>query len=123
MRQRLYEDGRTDEQRARLHLAVVMTDAFMSEWGGAEGGMSYAAWACAEEHLDAVEAWVSSRREARRVRIVDLRSWRPRAAHTHIYPVDAPSHPALRGAICPHCGTPGQRTGHQSCTSPQEVLP
>lgn len=90
------QDDRTEEQRATHTWAVAMTDAFMSGWGRAEGGVSVAAWACRHDDIDRVEAWVRSRREARRVRIVRPNQWRPRGnGHVHIYVVEA-GHPALK---------------------------
>ena len=88
------EDDRTIEERTSHWLAVVGTDSFMSGWGGAAGGASYAAWACRPDDVRTVEQWVSSRREMRRVRVVTLGDWRPRAAHVHIYVVND-GHPAL----------------------------
>jgi len=40
-----YIDDRTTDQHATHRLAVIGTDSFMSGWGGAEGGASYAGWA------------------------------------------------------------------------------
>lgn len=62
----------------------------------ARGGPSYAAWACESRDLTAVERWVRSRGEARRVRVVDLATWRPRRGHAHVYVVTE-GHPALAG--------------------------
>lgn len=85
------QDDRTTEQRETHRYGVAMTDAFMSGWGGAAGGASVAIWACPVEWLDHVKQEVSRREEARRVRVVDLRSYRPRrnVAHVHVYPVEA----------------------------------
>lgn len=60
-----------------------MTDAFLSRF--APGGRSFAAWACRYDELERVERWVSSRSEAKRVRIV-LDPYRPKGpGHLHIY--------------------------------------
>jgi hypothetical protein len=80
-----FQDDRSDKQKKTHTLAVVGTDSFMSGWGGAEGGMSYAGWACTYEDLDATERMVLARRDMKRVRIVSLDGYRPSAAHTHIY--------------------------------------
>lgn len=91
-----FVDDRTAEQKKTHRFIVLMTDAFMSGWGKATGGVSYAGWACRHEHIDAVECWVRSRGDARRVRIVGG-DYRPRAGtvgHCHIYAVE-PGHRAL----------------------------
>lgn len=79
------EDHRKPGDASRL--AVVMTDSFMSGWGLAESGLSYAAWTCESEDYDALLAWVRSRSDARRVRtITDIETYRPRGcAHLSIY--------------------------------------
>ena len=95
-------DDRTDEQRARLTHLVIMTDRFLSGWGGAEGGASYAAWACAPADRYRVLRWVESRTDALRVREAAADSYRPSSAcaHFHIYAVDPErgdyTHTALR---------------------------
>lgn len=83
-------DDRTEEQRKTHRLAIVGTDTFMSGWGGAEGGMSYAGWAFKDGDESRAWGYVSSRREMQRVRIVLLDGYRPNAAHTHIYVFDRP---------------------------------
>ena len=92
-------DDRTDAQRATHTYLVVGTDSFMSGWGGAAGGTSYAAWACTGRDLSRVRAWVEGRSDMRRVRVVSADGGRPRGrGHAHIYVVDA-GHPAVgRGA-------------------------
>lgn len=84
------QDDRTDEQKQTHVWAVVGTDPFMSGWGEATGGMSYAAWAYQEGHQSAVEGFVRARGDMHRIRIVYLPDWRPRAAHTHVYVYDRP---------------------------------
>jgi hypothetical protein len=83
--QRTFIDDRTEEQKKTHVLAVVGTDTFMSGWGGAEGGKSYAGWACRPEDLWPTERRVRARGDMHRVRVVSLRDYRPQAAHTHIY--------------------------------------
>lgn len=83
----IYQDDRTDAERKTHAHAVVMTDDFMSGWGGATGGASVAAWACRAADISTVEQWVRNRKEARRVRVVLLKTWRPKAAHVHVYVV------------------------------------
>ena len=91
----IIEDERTPEQRKTHTLLVVGTDKFLSGWGLAEGGTSYAAWACTREHWDKVFNWVRRRGDQKRVRQV-CEPWRPRGkGHAHIYVVGE-NHPALR---------------------------
>ena len=61
-------DDRTDEQKATHTWLIIGTDSFLSGWGGASGGASYAAWACKTEDRDRVFNWVSSRGDMKRVR-------------------------------------------------------
>ena len=89
----MIHDDRSDSERKTHTYIVVGTDSFMSGWGLAKGGASFAAWACTKNDLEAVLAWVRNRGDMRRVRVVGA-GWRPRAAHTHIYVVH-PGHPAL----------------------------
>lgn len=90
-----FVDDRTNEQKKTHPVVVMATDRFLSGWGGAAGGASYAGWACRYEDHFAVERWVRSRSDAARVRIVGS-DYRPGAgcAHCHIYVVDE-GHPAL----------------------------
>lgn len=90
-----YQDDRSAPEHASHPLGVAMTDSFMSGWGGASGGTSVAVWACRPDNLPKVERWVRSRGEARRVRVVTLKGYRPRCAHCHVYVVNE-GHPALR---------------------------
>lgn len=79
-------DDRTEEQKETHKLAVVGTDTFMSGWGQASGGYSYAAWAFQDgQEADAL-AWMEARNDMQRVRVVTLDGYKPRgAAHLHIY--------------------------------------
>ena len=84
----ILEDDRTEEQRKTHRLAIVARDSFMSGWGGAKGGASRCAWACAPDvNPDRVFNWVKSRGEMRHVSLVDLRTYRParNTAHFHVY--------------------------------------
>ena len=82
----ILKDDRTPEQKAQPHLIVLMTDRFMSGWGMAEGGPSYAGWAVDEGHVNALESRIRGRSDASRVRIVPS-SYRPPPGpgHCHIY--------------------------------------
>lgn len=92
------EDDRTDAQRRTHTVLVVGTDTFMSGWGKATGGTSYAAWACEPSDMQAVWRWVKGREEMKNVRLVRT-TWRPKGVgHAHIYVVDREkNHPSLAG--------------------------
>lgn len=82
----IFKDDRTAEQMKTHNRLVVATDRFLSGWGKAEGGGSYAPWACTEGELEACERWVRNREDMLRVRVVDADSYKPSgAAHFHIY--------------------------------------
>ena len=91
-------DDRTPAERTTHPILIVGTDSFMSGWGKAEGGTSYAAWACRQEDERAVLEWVERRGDMKRVRVTfDLPSapYRPKGrGHLHIYVVRE-DHPAL----------------------------
>lgn len=92
------KDDRTEEQKLTHTIGIVAADRFMSGWGGASGGVSRCAWACAPGvNEDRVFNWVKSRSEMRHVNIVDLRTYRaPKGtAHFHIYVADK-DHPGAR---------------------------
>jgi hypothetical protein len=100
------DDDRTEaEQAGGLPVLVIGTDRFLSGWGKADGGPSYAAWATDAENMHTVERWVRSRRDMNRVRLAtDKPGDRYRTpggrGHLHIYAVRA-GHPALGGRGCP----------------------
>ena len=81
----ILKDDRTEAQKQTHTVAVVGTDPFLSGWGDAKNGASYAVWACKPEDLLETEVWVRRRGDMNRVRTVTLKRWRPQAAHTHIY--------------------------------------
>lgn len=90
----IIQDDRTAEQRKTHNCLVIGTDTFLSGWGKAEGGVSYAAWACTEADLYKVERWVRNRNDMKRVRVV-YGKWYPKGTgHAHIYVVTE-GHPAL----------------------------
>lgn len=82
----IFQDDRTPEQKKIPHVIVLATDRFMSGWGGAKGGPSYAGWAVPLNKADEVERRIRGRAEMRRVRIVGA-TYRPKAGpgHCHIY--------------------------------------
>jgi len=93
------QDDRTEEQKGTHILAVVMKDNLMSGWGEAKGGASRCAWAFdpSKVNSDRVFNWVKSRKEARYVSLIDLRTYRVPCGtvHFHIY-VCEPDHPAAK---------------------------
>lgn len=79
------QDDRTPEQKKTHTLIVVGTDKFMSGWGKATGGVSYAGWACTPDLLPTVEARIRARGDMKRVRVVSG-NYRPSGnGHCHIY--------------------------------------
>ena len=82
------EDDRTEAQQQTHNWAVVGRDSCLSGWGGATGGYSRCAWACAPKvNIDRVENWVRSRSDMQYVSVVDLNTYRPPrgTSHFHIY--------------------------------------
>lgn len=78
-------DERTEEELKTHKWLVIGTDTFLSGWGRAKGGVSYAAWACKTEDLQSLEARIRARGDMKRVRVV-CGSYRPRGkGHCHIY--------------------------------------
>jgi hypothetical protein len=92
-----YQDDRTEEQRKTHPIIVLGTDRCMSGWGKAEGGPSFAGWACTLDDEAQVARWVENRRDLDRVRVVSS-DYRPPSGpgHCHIYVVHQ-EHPARRG--------------------------
>ena len=80
-----FKDDRTAEQKQTHRLAIVGTDTFMSGWGEASGGMSYAGWAFKDGEESQVWGMMAARSDMQRLRLVLLDGYRPNAAHTHIY--------------------------------------
>lgn len=80
------EDDRTLTERETHQILIGGTDRFMSGWGGAKGGMSYAFWACEPGDYNACESWVRQRGDIMRVREVG-NDYRPGSgcAHCHVY--------------------------------------
>ena len=75
-------------------IVVWGRDRFMSGWGGAHGGYSWAGWACRAEDADRVERWVRGRGDMQYVRTGGDRPRGRNVAHVHVY-VAKPGHPAL----------------------------
>lgn len=80
-------DDRKPEQ-AKNEVLVVARDTFLSGWGEAAGGKSYAAWSCKPEDAKTVERWVSGRTDMANVSIQYADYIPKNAAHYHIYNAD-----------------------------------
>jgi len=93
-------DDRTPEQTETHTTIIGGYDRFMSGWGRAEGGASYAFWSCKDQDAESVARWVRSRGDISRIR-----SFRCRGTHQamrkikfkqcHIYVIKE-KHPALK---------------------------
>ncbi|MAH49846.1 hypothetical protein CMI37_28760 [Candidatus Pacearchaeota archaeon] len=82
----IFVDDRTEEEKKTHRLAVVGTDTFMSGWGQAEGGVSYAGWAFTPAQESKAITRIESRGDMKRVRVVMLDGYRPSGVgHCHIY--------------------------------------
>ena len=92
------QDDRTTEEKVTHRFAWLGTDSFLSGWGGAEGGNSYAAWAFEDGNQNTAEASVRGRVDMKRVRLVDLDDYRPgqSCAHFHVYTFKPEIHNDLR---------------------------
>jgi hypothetical protein len=82
------EDDRTPEQRITHPIVVYGRDRFMSGWGGARGGYSWAGWACRREDVDRAERWVRGRSDMNYVRVGGDRPRGRQVAHVHVYVFD-----------------------------------
>jgi hypothetical protein len=96
-----FKDERKEEEHALLTDVVGGHDLCLSGWGAAEGGQSYAFWACNPVQSPAVERWVRGRDEFKNIRTKSCPiGVRPiqlaKNDHCHIYVV-CPGHPALEG--------------------------
>ena len=82
------QDDRTPEQHETHTCIILGRDTFLSGWGKASDGYSYAGWACEPKHMQSVWHWVKSRSDMRNVRRVDG-DYRPQGrGHYHIYVVN-----------------------------------
>ena len=87
------KDDRTEAQQQTHTILVVGTDRFLSGWGAAKGGLSYAAWACTWEQADTMRQRIAGRTDMMRVRtVIDKpgNRYAPKAPckHLHIYVAD-----------------------------------
>lgn len=83
----ILKDDRTEEQKITHRWLVIATDSFMSGWGEARGGRSYAAWACTERNYHYWFSKISARPEMKRVRLLyEEKPYKPKIKGTcHIY--------------------------------------
>jgi hypothetical protein len=89
------QDDRTELQKKEYTHLIGGRDSFLSGWGLASGGNSYAYWACKEEDSDKVLSWVSNRSDIKCVGM--YRNNPPCKApkhHVRVYVVED-GHPAL----------------------------
>ena len=89
-------DDRTEEQKITHNWFIIGTDRYLSGWGEAKGGYSYAVWACRPKDRAKVRQWVENRGDMKRIREA-FGKYRPNpryCAHCHIYVVTE-EHPAL----------------------------
>ncbi len=93
-----FQDDRTEAERKTLTVLIGGRDSFMSGWGKAKDGDSYAFWACLPEQVFAVSEWVESRGDITLGHIDDLLNGECyKNEHCHIYAVRE-HHAALQGA-------------------------
>lgn len=84
----ILKDDRTKEQESTHYVLIGGEDTFLSGWGEAKGGVSYAFWACEDEYADQVEEWVKDRGDMKRVkRVTSLKNILANQGngHCHIY--------------------------------------
>lgn len=79
------KDDRTPEQMKTHTVLWGGTDSFMSGWGLAKGGASYAFWACTPDNDYQVETWVRNRGDMKRIRQVSDPYKPSGIGHCHIY--------------------------------------
>ena len=94
---RIIVDDREPNQLNTHNHIVAATDSFLSGWGQAGQSPSYCGWACPADWVKPVTEWVESRKEMKRVRVVDG-AWKPKRGHTHIYVVTR-DHPAMASYV------------------------
>ena len=58
----MMQDDRTLDQKLTHTIGIVGTDSFMSGWGKAQGGHSYAVWACEPDNVAATLSRIENRK-------------------------------------------------------------
>ena len=71
MNKMILTDDRNEQELKTHHNLIGGLDSYLSGWGRADDVNSYAYWACADEHVNAVKKWVSSREEFSGVTEID----------------------------------------------------
>tara|TARA_Y100001972_G_scaffold96053_1_gene118399 strand:- start:392 stop:703 length:312 start_codon:yes stop_codon:yes gene_type:complete len=94
----MIEDRRTEEQKQKLKYFVMGTDTFLSGWGRAKDGISYAVWFCeTKEQRQKLTYFVKSRSDMKRVlngsseqfeSLLKRKPFMDRANHISIYVCD-----------------------------------
>ena len=56
-------DDRNEQEKVSHPNLIGGLDSYLSGWGRADLVNSYAYWSCSDEHVKAVEKWVSKREE------------------------------------------------------------
>ena len=102
----IFQDDRTALERLELTELVGGRDSFMSGWGKADGGASFAFWACTPADLADVEAWVNGRGDITRCDLADLLN-RPRSQHEHVHVYAVRAHHIALSADGQHQVPPG----------------
>ena len=87
------KDDRSEAQRHSHKFIVWGRDRFMSGWGGARGGYSWAGWACRLEDLHVAESWVRNRSDMQYVRAGGDPPRGRNVAHVHVYVYDGQGQP------------------------------
>ena len=93
----IIKDTRTDQERKTHTWAVIGTDTFLSGYGDAHGKISYAGWAFDTMDIGGkILKWVKSRGDMKRIRVVNLKTYRPRGSvHITIYCPRPGKHPVF----------------------------
>jgi len=86
-----YQDDRTPDQRVSHPIIVWGRDRFLSGWGGARGGYSWAGWACTSEDVNRCESWVRGRHDMQYVRVGGDRPKGAQVKHVHGYLYSQPA--------------------------------
>lgn len=85
----IYKDDRTIEQHTTHQTVIWGRDKFLSGWGQATGGYSWAGWACKPEDTAACLQWVQSRGDMRYIRVGGSRPKGRAVKHVHVYTWEA----------------------------------
>lgn len=90
----IIQDDRTPREHYTHKDIIKGRDKYLSGWGEAKDGSSYAGWACKPKDVRQVLKWVENRGDIKRVTIVESNYAPSGKGHYHIYVVNE-GHPAL----------------------------